>query len=136
VIAGTAFITAGFLLIQIFPHFFVALFHNEKGDFMDMSIYCLRVSSMFFPIIAFQIFTSQYFEAIGKPVQSTILSLSRQLLFYIPLLLLLPKKFGLHGGFFAMPAADMLAVILSAFFMAFELRRISQLKKQGVGKLL
>jgi Na+-driven multidrug efflux pump len=93
-----------------------------------MSIYCLRVSSIFFPTIAFQIFTSQYFEAVGKPVQSTILSLSRQLLFYIPLLLLLPKAFGLNGGFFAMPAADMLAVILSAFFMAFELIRISKLR--------
>jgi Na+-driven multidrug efflux pump len=130
VIAGTVFITAGFLIIQIFPHFFVALFHSEEGELMDMSIYCLRVSSLLFPLIAFQIFTSQYFGAIGKPVQSTILGLSRQLLFYIPLLLLLPKRFGLHGGFFAMPAADMLAVTLSAFFMAFELKRLAKLQKQ------
>jgi putative MATE family efflux protein len=129
VIAGTSFITAGFLLMQIFPEFFIALFRNEKGILMDMSVYCLRVSTMFFPIIAFQIFTSQYFQAIGKPVQSTILSLSRQLLFYIPLLVLLPDAFGLHGVFFAMPAADILAVLLSVFFMAFEVKRISHLKK-------
>jgi putative MATE family efflux protein len=133
VIAGTAFITVGFLLIQIFPHFFIALFRNEEGDLMDLGVHCLRVSTMLLPMIAFQIFTSQYFQAIGKPVQSTILSLSRQLLFYIPLLLLLPKTFGLNGVFFAMPAADMLAVLLSAFFMAFELKRLSKKLKQSEG---
>jgi hypothetical protein len=46
---------------------------------------------------------------------------------------MLPKAFGLHGGFFAMPAADMLAVILSAFFMAFELRRLAKLKHEDIG---
>jgi putative MATE family efflux protein len=134
VIAGTAFITTGFLLIQIFPRFFVALFRNEEGALMDMSVYCLRASSLFFPIIAIQIFTSQYFQAIGKPIQSTILSLSRQLLFYIPLLLLLSGTFGLHGAFFAMPAADVLSVLLSAFFMAFELKRLAKLSvsRQGI----
>jgi putative MATE family efflux protein len=130
VIAGMAFITTGFLLIQISPKFFVALFLNKEGAFMDMSIYCLRVSTMFFPLIAFQIVTAQYFQAIGKPVQSTILSLSRQLLFYIPLLLLLPKIFGLPGAFFSMPAADILSVILSVFLMGFELKRLSKLLKQ------
>ncbi|GHU25274.1 MATE family efflux transporter [Spirochaetia bacterium] len=130
VIAGTVFITVGFLLIQIFSHLFIALFRNEEGDLMDLSIFCLRVSTMVFPLIAFQIFTSQYFQAIGKPVQSTILSLSRQLLFYIPLLLLLPKTFGLNGVFFAMPAADILAVLLSAAFMTFELKRLhTQIKR-------
>jgi Na+-driven multidrug efflux pump len=124
VISGTAFITVGFLLIQIFPHFFIALFRNEEGELMDLGIFCLRVSTMFFPLIGLQIFTSQYFQAIGKPLQSTILSLSRQLLFYIPLLLLLPKAFGLPGVFFAMPVADILAVLLSVIFMVFELKRL------------
>jgi Na+-driven multidrug efflux pump len=128
-VSGTLFITAGFLLIQLFPHFFVALFRNEEGALMDLGIYCLRVSTMLFPLIGLQIFTSQYFQAIGKPLQSTILSLSRQLLFYIPLLLLLPKTFGLRGVFFAMPAADILAVLLSVVFMAAELRRISKLTR-------
>jgi putative MATE family efflux protein len=130
VIAGTAFITAGFLLMQIFPKVFVSLFHKEKDALMKMSVYCLRVSSMCFPTVAIQIFTSQYFEAIGKPIQSTVLTLSRQLLFYTPLLLLLPKAFGLNGAFFAMPAADLLAVTLVVFFMAFELKRLSKLLKQ------
>jgi Na+-driven multidrug efflux pump len=95
-----------------------------------MGVYCLRVSTILFPIIAFQIFTSQYFQAVGKPVQSTILSLSRQILFYIPFLLLLPRAFGLDGVFFAMPAADILAVLVSAVFMFFELKQLRE-KEQG-----
>jgi Na+-driven multidrug efflux pump len=86
---------------------------------------------MFFPIIAFQIFSSQYFQAVGKPVQSTILSLSRQILFYIPLLVLLPKIFGLDGVFFAMPAADILAALVSAVFMFFELKRLHEKQRGG-----
>jgi Na+-driven multidrug efflux pump len=63
-------------------------------------------------------------------VQSTILSLSRQLLFYIPLLLVLPKAFGLNGAFFAMPVADLLSVILAVFFMVSELKWLSKLCKK------
>ncbi|MDR2053074.1 MAG: MATE family efflux transporter, partial [Treponema sp.] len=131
VIAGTLFISAGFALIQLFPNLFIALFSKEGGELRDMSSYCLRVSTMLFPIIAFQIFSSQYFQAVGKPVQSTVLSLSRQLLFYIPFLVLLPKAFGLDGVFFAMPAADMLAALVSAVFMFFELKRLREKQRDG-----
>jgi Na+-driven multidrug efflux pump len=125
---ATQLIGAGFALIQLFPNVFIALFSKEDGELRDISGYCLRVSTMLFPIIAFQIFSSQYFQAVGKPVQSTILSLSRQILFYIPFLLLLPKAFGLDGVFFAMPAADMLAALVSAVFMFFELQRLKRLE--------
>jgi putative MATE family efflux protein len=126
VIAGTLFIGAGFALIQLFPIFFIALFSKEGGELRDMGVYCLRVSTMLFPLIAVQVFTSQYFQAVGKPVQSTILSLSRQILFYIPFLGFLPKAFGLDGVFFAMPASDILAVLVSAFFMFSELKRLRE----------
>ncbi|MDR2865508.1 MAG: MATE family efflux transporter, partial [Spirochaetaceae bacterium] len=128
VIAGTVFITLGWILIQIFPNLFISFFHKEEDALTEMSIHCLRVSTMLFPVIAFQMFTAQYFQAIGKPIQSTILSLSRQLLFYIPILLLLPKKFGLNGVFFAAPSGDILSLILSVFFMVFELKRLAKLK--------
>ncbi|WP_041611041.1 MATE family efflux transporter [Treponema primitia] len=122
VIAGTIFITLGFLIIQIAPKMFISLFSNEEGPLMEMGIYCLRISTLLFPILGFQILTSNYFQAIGKPIQGTILSLSRQLLLYIPLLTLLPRFFGLKGVFFAMPAADFGAVIMSACFMMKELK--------------
>jgi Na+-driven multidrug efflux pump len=129
VFAGTIFIVAGFALMQVFPRLFILLFSKEAGELRDTAVFCLRVSTMLFPLVAFQVLTSQYFQAVGKPVQSTILSLSRQLLFYLPLLLILPQFFALNGAFFAMPAADILSVLLSACLMAFELKHLSRLQK-------
>jgi Na+-driven multidrug efflux pump len=60
-----------------------------------------------------------------------ILSLSRQSLFYIPLLALLLKTLGLDGVFFAMPVADILAVLASAVFMFFELKRLRGQQRDG-----
>jgi putative MATE family efflux protein len=127
VVSATSFITVSFLLMQIFPKLFISLFIKEAGSLMDTGIYCLRVSTMLFPIIGFQILSANYFQAIGKPLQGTILSLSRQILLYLPLLIFLPPIFGLRGVFFAMPAADLGAVILSASFMLAELRRLNRL---------
>ncbi|MDR2110334.1 MAG: MATE family efflux transporter [Spirochaetaceae bacterium] len=127
VVSATLFITFSFLLVQIFPKLFISLFINDAGPLMDMGIYCLRVSTMLFPIIGFQILSANYFQAVGKPLQGTILSLSRQILLYLPLLIFLPSVFGLQGVFFAMPAADLGAVLLSAYFMLAELRRLNRL---------
>jgi putative MATE family efflux protein len=127
VISATVFITFCFLFMQIFPKLFILLFHKKEGPLMDMGIYCLRVSTLLFPAIGFQILASNYFQAIGKPLEGTILSLSRQFLLYLPLLLFLPAVFGLQGVFFAMPAADLGAVAISAGFMAVEMKRLNRL---------
>jgi putative MATE family efflux protein len=124
VIAGSLFAAAGFLLVQLFPGFFIAVFRNEQGALMDMGILCLRVSCIMLPVIGFQMFSASYFQAVGKPLESTVLSLSRQILLYLPLLLLLPRFFGLNGVFFAMPVADFFSTALTAVFMAVELRRL------------
>ncbi|GHV53725.1 MATE family efflux transporter [Spirochaetia bacterium] len=127
VVSGTVFVAIGFLVVQLFPGFFIALFRNERGPLMEMGRSALRICTIFLPFLAFQIISSNYFQAIGKPVQGTILSLSRQILFYIPLLLILPLKFGIYGVYSAMPAADSLAIILSAIVMIREIKRLKSL---------
>ncbi|MDR0760694.1 MAG: MATE family efflux transporter [Treponema sp.] len=127
VISATLFITFCFLLIQLFPKLFISLFSNKDGPLMDMGIYCLRVSTLMLPVVGFQVLTSNYFQAIGKALEGTILSLSRQLLLYVPLLIFLPSVFGLQGVFFAMPAADSGAVLLTACVMLGELKRLNRL---------
>jgi putative MATE family efflux protein len=127
VVSATIFIVFAFLLMQIFPGMFISLFARETGPLMDTGVYCLRISTLMFPVIGFQILSANYFQAIGKPLQGTILSLSRQILLYLPLLFLLSSIFGLKGVFFAMPAADLGAVLLSACFMLMELKRLNRL---------
>jgi Na+-driven multidrug efflux pump len=134
-IAATVFISACFLLIQFFPKIFISIFNSEEGPIMSTGVYCLRVSTTLFPALGFQVLSANYFQAIGKPLQGTILSLSRQLLLYLPLLLFLSRAFGLRGIFFAMPAADLGAILITAYFMLKELRRLGRLirdeKQQG-----
>ena len=69
------------------------------------------------PIVGFQIVSSTYFQAVGKARPAAVLSLSRQILFFIPLLLILPRFWGIEGVWRAAPIADILAVSLSATMM-------------------
>ncbi|GHV65007.1 MATE family efflux transporter [Spirochaetia bacterium] len=131
VVSGTIFVAMGFLVVQLFPRLFIAVFRNEQGPLMEMGSRALRICTIFLPFLAFQIISSNYFQAIGKPVQGTILSLSRQILFYIPLLLILPRIFGIYGVYSAMPAADSLSIILSAIVMIREIKRLKALEKQN-----
>jgi putative MATE family efflux protein len=124
VVCATIFVSLIFTLIQIFPGFFIAIFRNEAGELMDLSVRALRISTLFFPFLGFQILASNYFQSVGKPVQGTFLSLSRQILFYIPLLLILPRFFGLTGVFTAIPASDLGAVLLCLAVIRGELKRL------------
>ncbi|GHV74812.1 MATE family efflux transporter [Spirochaetia bacterium] len=131
VISATIFVSAGFILFQLFPHFFIAIFSKEEGELMDIGVFALRRCTLVLPVIGFQILSSNFFQSIGKPLQGTVLSLSRQILLYIPLLIILPQFFGIRGVFFAMPAADFGASILSAFVMARELRLLKRMESES-----
>ncbi|MDR2841583.1 MAG: MATE family efflux transporter [Spirochaetaceae bacterium] len=125
VLWATIFSVSGFLLLQIFPEFFISVFKiPEDSPLMNMSVFCLRVSTLLMPFWGFQIITSNYFQAVGKPVQGTLLSLSRQIIFYIPILSILPRFFDIDGVFFAMPCADILSAVLSLCVMLRELKNL------------
>jgi Na+-driven multidrug efflux pump len=127
VISGSIFVGIVFFLIQLFPHIFVRLFTQDKGDILNMSIRCLRTMMLLLPIVAFQMISSNYFQSVGKPIQSLLAGLSRQVLFQVPAVLILPKIWGLNGVFYALPAADCLSSILTLAFMIFELKRLGKL---------
>ncbi|MFP3090263.1 MATE family efflux transporter [Treponema sp. TIM-1] len=124
---GTAMFTAGFLLLQLFPQFFTAIFTQAAGELRTMCVRAIRICTAALPLIGFQIITSNYFQAVGKPIQGTILGMSRQLLIFIPLLIVLPLFLGLDGIFLTMPVSDVLSVIISALFMRRELKVLQRL---------
>jgi Na+-driven multidrug efflux pump len=86
------------------------------------------------PILAFQMISANYFQAIGKPLQSTLMGLSRQVFGYIPLLLLLPRVWGLNGVFYAMPASDFFAAILALVLIVLDQKRIGKMIKTEKGE--
>jgi putative MATE family efflux protein len=130
VLSGCVFAGVAFVLIQLFPHIFFRMFTREQGELLDIGIRCLRISFLLLPVSAFQMISANYFQAVGKSVQSLILGLSRQVICYIPLLLLLPKLWGLNGVFYAMPFADCLSALATLVFIVNELKRLGGLTKQ------
>jgi len=123
--AATAVVTIGYISINLFAPQMIGLFSNDP-ELIDIGSRGLRRVLMFMPIIGFQIVSSAYFQAVGKPKQSMLLSLSRQVLILIPLVLILPKFIGLIGLFTAGPIADLSSSILTAVFLFFELKNLDK----------
>jgi len=108
-IAATVIATAGFVLIRLFPTQLITIFNSQDAELIAFGSNALVLFLTFLPLIGFQIVGSGYFQAVGKPRQSLILTLSRQVLILIPALLILPRFFQLNGVLMAGPLADLIA---------------------------
>jgi len=123
VIACTAVLSTGFLVTQIAPGLCFSLFSKDTGSLRELGILTIRICTSMFPFIAFQMMGGQFFQAIGKPVQASILSLSRQIIFFIPALLLLPVLFEavnirpIYGVYCAFPLSDFCSSLVSGTFV-------------------
>lgn len=123
-------------IVHLFPTQIVNLFGITDPTLHDFTIFALKIQLMLIPFVGFQIVGSNYFQATGQPAKSIFLSLTRQILFLIPLMNILPvilPKFisqfnGLDGLVFANPVADFLAIFTTAIFIIVEQRRIRRLK--------
>ncbi|MCL4385034.1 MAG: MATE family efflux transporter [Actinobacteria bacterium] len=104
--------TLEFLIIMIFPGFIMRLFSNDP-KLIEVSIYPLRAVNLFLPLICIQLIGASLFQAIGKAISSLIISISRQFLFLIPLIFILPLFLGIHGIWISLPIADFMSIILS-----------------------
>lgn len=128
IIAAVTVTTTGFIIVQASPNLILRLFISNPEDFSLMVNYAvpgLRIFFLMFPIVGFQIISTAYFQATGKPKHSMFLSLSRQVLLLIPAMLILPLSFDLNGVWIAAPFADFLTTLLTAILLY---RNIKELK--------
>ena len=124
-------------LVHIFPNQIVGAFGLEDPQIADFTIFALKVQLAMLPLVGFQIVGANYFQATGQPLKSAFLALTRQLLFLVPLYLLLPgilpqifpQYTGLDALYFAVPVADFLAIFTTVIFVLWELRRIKKLER-------
>lgn len=121
-IAATTVMLIGWLVIMIFPEQLISLFNRNDRELIKLSVNAIRYTSMMIPVVGFQIIGTGYFQATGKARQAAFLSLSRQLIFLVPLVILLGNIFGLYGLFLAIPISDVLSSFLTAGFLARERR--------------
>ncbi len=123
--------TFGFLVCEVFPYQVVRMFVSEDGTgdattLIEASARGLRLLVMMLPIVGFNIVAGNFFQHIGKPKRAIILSVSRQLLFIVPLLFLLPPVFDVDGVWYAIPIADFASTVLAAVLLWLQLRKLKQ----------
>jgi len=126
-IIGTCISTFGFLLGEIFPLSLARCFTTDK-QLIALTVQGMRIVLITFPFVGGQIVVSSFFQAIGKPKAAIFLSLSRQMIFLIPALFIVPRFWGLSGVWAACPIADMLSFILTMGALYYYYRRINRKK--------
>ena len=125
IVSATIIVSIGFFASKIWPVQLISLF-NTNPDLIAMGVHGMDIFFKFLPLIAMQMITASYFQAVGKPKQATFLSLSRQVIIFIPLLIILPPKFGLNGIWWSAPLADLGAFLLTAAWLTFEMKHLTK----------
>lgn len=125
VIAATLVTTTGFLVGELMPELAVSAFTTD-AQLIQLSANGLQVVVLFFPIIGFQMVTSNFFQSIGMAKKAIILSLSRQVLILIPCLLILPLFWGVKGVWYSMPISDITASIIAGTMLYAQFKHFKQ----------
>lgn len=124
-------IFAMWVVCQIFPEAILSLFGDEEAEFATFAVHALRIILFFTFLGGFQNVSVNYFQSTGQVMKATILSLLRQLLVLIPLLLILPRFFGLDGALYATPVSDVCSTVVVACFMIPEMRRLKKMIQEN-----
>ncbi len=114
--------TTGFLLCQLFPTLIVNMFTTDD-ELVKAAVFGLHIVFAVFPIVGFQMVSTNFFLSIGMSKKAIFLSLTRQMLFLIPCLIVLPRFFGTLGVWISMPVADTIATVVTAIVL------VNQFKK-------
>ncbi len=112
-----------FFMFQVFPRQIIRLFGEGSEEYYQFAVRYFKVYMFFICLTFIQPITSNFFTAIGKPVKGVFLSLTRQIIFLIPLILILPRFMGLDGILYAGPIADFAAISTATIMAVLEFKR-------------
>lgn len=112
-----------FIIFESFPHQITALFGNGSELYFDFAVRYFRTFLCSTIVNFCQPISANFFTAIGKPMKGIFLSLTRQIIFFLPLLVILPMKMGINGILYTGPIADFAAALISAILIIIEFRK-------------
>lgn len=121
--SGSVIGIIAFILFQCFPRAIISIFGTGSEAYYQFAESYFRIFLMFILFCFVQPITSNFFTAIGKPYKGVFLSLTRQIIFLLPLLVILPLFFGINGILFAQPIADFIAIVVCTIMIYRELHR-------------
>lgn len=131
--AATAFTTLGFLVAFFFSRPLFATFLPNDTGIHEKGAAALAIFVLAYPLLGSQVAGVGYFQAIGKATHSMILSLSRQVLFLLPLIFILPPFWGVDGIWYAVPMSDFLAFVVTGVLLLRELGKLKTLHERKIG---
>ena len=130
ILTGVCITSTGFIICELFPHAVSAVFTSD-GQLIDMASRGVRIGIAMFPLVGAQIVIGNFFQSIGKAKISIFLSLTRQLLYLLPGLIILPRYMGLDGIWTCMPVSDFFAfvtAVIALWIYVKKLKRLSPLQ--------
>ncbi len=125
IMCATITTTAGFAVAMLFPRQLSGIFTTDP-ELLDKCTSAMRIFFCTFPIIGFQIVATNFFQSIGFVKKAIFLSLTRQAIFILPLIFVLPLFMGIDGVWWSLPASDLLASILTWYMLR---RQIAEFKR-------
>ena len=134
-VLGGGISCCAFAFFQLFPQQLIGLFGSGSEAYYQFGVSYFRVYLGCTCLNFLQPITSTFFTSIGKPVKGIFLSLTRQILFLLPLVLFLPRFFGIDGILYAGPAADALAALVTILMAASEFRNMKKLERAAAALL-
>lgn len=125
---------AAFFLFQLFPRQIIAVFGDGSAEYFQFAVRYFRIFLFATFLNGIQPVTSTFFTAIGKPVKGIFLSLTRQILFLLPLIVIFPLFFGIDGIMYAGPIADLTAGAAAIGMIVREMRQIGRLQEASAAQ--
>ena len=113
---ATLITTTAFLLSELMPELLIRIFTTDE-QLIHISVKALRIVMMIFPVVGFQMVATNFFQSIGMATKAIFLSLTRQLLFLLPCILILPEIFGENGVWYSMPISDLISTVVAAVML-------------------
>ena len=126
ILYGTIILTIGFIVVRLFPEVFVGIFTKDE-TLMNIAVEGIKINLITLPIVGVSVLGSVYFQSIGEAKKSMFLSLLRQVVILIPVILIVPKIYGLKGVWASQPIADFLAMFIVGLFLFKEFKKDKEL---------
>lgn len=130
IIAGISVMTIGWLICELIPYPCVRLFTSDE-ELIRLAEHGIRINAAVFPLIGYQAVVTNFFQSIGKAKVSIFLSLSRQLIYLLPLLVVLPTFMGVDGVWWSLPISDALAFLTALIIMAKYMKHFRRQHKEA-----
>lgn len=124
----TIVVLISFLIFQIFPRQVVSIFGDGSELYFQFAERYMRVYMALMIVNGIQPVSGTFFTSIGKAFKGAFIAMTRQLLFLLPLIIILPRIFGIDGVMYAGPIADGIALIVTIIFVSLEIKKIKKLK--------